>query len=78
MYSAIRLLQFLFAANERSYRSQVQQPLIGIGIWSVIIGGAWSSRQYYIWMERYVACIATGPMAPGHGTLKFARDSATT
>jgi hypothetical protein len=32
MYSAIRLLQFLFAARERSYRSQVQQPLISIGI----------------------------------------------
>jgi hypothetical protein len=52
MYSAIRLLQFLFAANERSYRSPVQQPLIGIGIWSAIIDGAWSSGQYYIWMER--------------------------
>jgi hypothetical protein len=32
MYSAIRHIQFLFAARERSYRSQVQQPLIGIGI----------------------------------------------
>jgi hypothetical protein len=52
MYSAIRLLQILFAAHERSYRSPVQLPLISIGIWSAIIGGAWSSRQYYIWMER--------------------------
>jgi hypothetical protein len=52
MYSAIRLLQFLFAAHERSYRSPVQLPPISIGIWNAIIGGAWWSRQYYIWMER--------------------------
>jgi hypothetical protein len=52
MYSTIRLLQILFAANARSYRSPVQLPLIGIGIWSAIIDGARSSRQYYIWMER--------------------------
>jgi hypothetical protein len=49
MYSAIRLLQFLFAAHERSCRPPIQLPLIGI---AAIIGGAWSSRQYYIWMER--------------------------
>jgi hypothetical protein len=52
MYSAIHLLQILFAASERNYRSPFQLPLISTGIWRAIIGGAWSSRQYYIWMER--------------------------
>src|SRR5713101_4673676 len=40
-----------FCRERAELPSPVQQPLTSIGIWNDSIGGAWSSRQYYIWME---------------------------
>src|SRR6266576_6666685 len=58
MYSAIRSLQILLAAHARNCRWPVRHPLISIGIDVPTIGGGCSSREYYIRMERYLACIA--------------------
>jgi hypothetical protein len=65
MYSAIRFLQILLAATHAGL-PVARLATAGQRRYQIaILGDTRSNRQYFIWMERYATCIATGPAAAG-------------